>query len=293
MLNIYTLKKYTTNKMGSHGVFTSLPVSALYVSKLNVRHKLMDDKEETTIDMLAENIKQNGLLNPLIVIPDKKGKYEIIAGQRRFLALKRLDAQEVQCKKLETCDTTNAQVLSLSENVQRNKMCQQDKLEAFYKLYTTYDKSLSKLAATINYSPYTLKNYILVFEQLHQNLFKNLDEYGDEKLSMDIAVLLAKHIPKPDQEKVFDKIKSLGTTNLKRQAILELSNHSGNDQDEEDMNDSNDQDMDDNHDKEHHSDGEKKKKIPKDPWIFDENNEPMLIPKELYFHVLQFIRQNS
>jgi ParB family transcriptional regulator, chromosome partitioning protein len=56
----------------------------LVVSPLNVK----TIKDDISIKELSENIKQHGLLNPLTVILNKNSnKYEIIAGQRRYLAI--------------------------------------------------------------------------------------------------------------------------------------------------------------------------------------------------------------
>lgn len=43
--------------------------------------------DEDSLKQLARNIEQDGLIEPIIVRPAKKGRFELIAGQRRLLAI--------------------------------------------------------------------------------------------------------------------------------------------------------------------------------------------------------------
>ena len=58
------------------------------VSTLNTRKELGAGTEDTGLDDLANSIKEQGLLNPIIVRKKDDGNYDLIAGQRRFLACK-------------------------------------------------------------------------------------------------------------------------------------------------------------------------------------------------------------
>jgi ParB family chromosome partitioning protein len=70
--------------------YLDIDIDELYVSDINVRKTLESEEDETGISDLANDIKQNGLINPITVRLDNNNKYEIIAGQRRFLAIKLL-----------------------------------------------------------------------------------------------------------------------------------------------------------------------------------------------------------
>jgi len=72
------------------------------------------------IDELAKSIKEKGLLQPILV--RKKGKdYEIIAGQRRYLAAKAAGIPEIPVRVLSVSDD-EAVILALEENLQREDM---------------------------------------------------------------------------------------------------------------------------------------------------------------------------
>ena len=50
--------------------------------------KVLDDER---MDLLVDSIRENGILNPVIVRPDQNGDYEMISGHRRYMRLELLD----------------------------------------------------------------------------------------------------------------------------------------------------------------------------------------------------------
>jgi len=108
-----------------------IPLSQLTVSKLNVRRH--GAKE---IDSLAASIAALGIIQPLLVRSDGDG-YEIVAGRRRYLAAKKLDAEgaaeadKLPCVLLEAGDDATALEASLAENVERLPMDDLEQYEAF------------------------------------------------------------------------------------------------------------------------------------------------------------------
>ena len=110
-----------------------IPLDDLKVSKLNVRKH--GPKE---IGSLAVSIAALGILQPLIVRRNCDG-YEIVAGQRRYLAAKSLrdddqTAELLPCVVLESDDDARAIEASLAENIERLPMDEMDQHEAFMAL---------------------------------------------------------------------------------------------------------------------------------------------------------------
>ncbi len=110
----------------------TIPLSKLLAWEGNVR-KTDSDKG---IDELAASITAHGLLQSLVVRKDKRGKYAVVAGRRRLLALKSLaDAgtierdMDIPCHVLD--DEADATEISLAENVQREPMHPADEFDAF------------------------------------------------------------------------------------------------------------------------------------------------------------------
>lgn len=107
-----------------------IPLGQLKLSSLNVRRKGGKDVAD-----LLPSIRALGLLQPLLVRPNCEG-FEIVAGQRRFLALSKLaeDGQlsdPVPCAIMENGDDARAIEASLAENIARLPMDEIDQYKAF------------------------------------------------------------------------------------------------------------------------------------------------------------------
>ena len=74
--------------------------------------------DQALIQELADSIKSQGLLQPILVRPAKKGKYLVVAGERRFRACQFAGLTEIMCHvKLMTDD--EALEAQITENLQR------------------------------------------------------------------------------------------------------------------------------------------------------------------------------
>jgi ParB family chromosome partitioning protein len=110
----------------------AVPLTKLVLWHGNVRKT----GAETGLDELAASIAAHGLLNPLTVCRTAKGKYAVVAGQRRYLALKLLTktgrlpkGAPVACHLAD--DAQDPAELSLAENVVRIAMHPADQFEAW------------------------------------------------------------------------------------------------------------------------------------------------------------------
>ena len=77
------------------------------------------DKE--ALEQLADSILQNGLLQPILVREYGDGRYQIIAGERRFRASKIAGLSEIPAIVLDKTDRAVAEI-SLIENIQREDL---------------------------------------------------------------------------------------------------------------------------------------------------------------------------
>jgi len=89
------------------------------------------------IDELARSIREKGLLHPLVVRhTDTKKQYQIIAGNRRYVACKSLGWRKIPCHIIEIADDKEAFELSLIENIQRRTLNPLEEAHAF-KIYVS------------------------------------------------------------------------------------------------------------------------------------------------------------
>jgi ParB-like chromosome segregation protein Spo0J len=115
----------------------TVPISALRLSKHNWKR---DISEEDVAD-LAENIEEVGSLNPITVRPVGKAgtMYEILAGVRRWRALRLLGTKKVEVR-VARCDDIQAEIISYSENLKVKKPNSKEWAEGVKRLVDLFEK---------------------------------------------------------------------------------------------------------------------------------------------------------
>lgn len=137
-----------------------IPINHIRVSNANVRKDLQAGNEDTGLRDLANSIRENGLLSPITVKPLTGGIYDLVIGQRRFLACRdELSWDTIPATVRDNLDDTTAVVLSLVENVQRADMAPIDKAKAFQGIYSQYG-DYSRVAKETGVSPQTIRRYL-------------------------------------------------------------------------------------------------------------------------------------
>ncbi len=107
-----------------------------------------DNLEELTI-----SIKERGVIQPIIVRPDKdsSGKYEIIAGERRWLASQNAGLHEIPAVILNVNDEKSLE-FAIIENVQRQDLNAIDEAQGYQRLIDEFSYNQEKLAKFIGKS---------------------------------------------------------------------------------------------------------------------------------------------
>lgn len=108
---------------------------------------------------LADSIKEHGLLQPLVVAPKPGGKFEIVAGERRWRAAKiaKLTRIPVIVRKL---SDQHKLELSIIENVQRKNLNPLEIATAYVKLKNQFNLTDEDIAVRVGKSISTVKNLI-------------------------------------------------------------------------------------------------------------------------------------
>lgn len=106
---------------------------------------------EESIAELAETIQSHGLLQPIIVRPIGDNKYQIIAGERRYRAIKKLNWQKIPAivKKM---DEKEAASMAVIENLQREGLTAIEEAESYRKLMNLNQLTQLELARAIGKS---------------------------------------------------------------------------------------------------------------------------------------------
>lgn len=119
------------------------------------------DKE--ALEELAESIKENGLLQPILVREYGAGRYQIIAGERRFRACKLAELTEIPAIVLDKDDRAAAQI-ALIENIQREDLNPIEEALAFKALKEEYDMTQEDLSAKLGKSRSAIANAIRLLD---------------------------------------------------------------------------------------------------------------------------------
>jgi ParB family transcriptional regulator, chromosome partitioning protein len=166
----------------------NVKVDQLVVSQQQARTR----EVEKDLEDLVDNIRVHGQLEPIIVapLPEEQDKYEIIAGQRRWLAVRRLGSDTILAAILdEAVDEATARVLSVSENLVRQDLTSKDLIDACTALYRKYG-SIKAVAEELGLPYKKVRSYVK-FERLRPRL-KDLVETGD--LDIKTAVRVEDHL---------------------------------------------------------------------------------------------------
>ena len=104
---------------------------------------------EIKLEELVNSIKKNGIIQPIAVRPkkDKSGKFEIVAGERRWLAAQRAGLHEIPVNILDLSDVESLEV-AIVENIQREDLNPIEEARGYKRLSEefSYDhESISKL----------------------------------------------------------------------------------------------------------------------------------------------------
>jgi len=120
-----------------------------------VRNKFQPRKifEKDTLEELTNSIKEQGVIQPIVVRPDKfsKGKYEIVAGERRWLASQNAGLHEVPVVVLNIDDVKSLE-FAIVENVQRQDLNSIEEARGYQRLIDEFNYNQEKLSQFIGKS---------------------------------------------------------------------------------------------------------------------------------------------
>ena len=123
------------------------------------------DKEG--LEALAASIKENGLIQPLVVRPIEDGRYRLIAGERRWRACRMAGLREAPAVILEA-DELRAAQLTLIENLQREDLNPLEEAKGFDTLISAFGLTQEDAAKRVGISRSALTNTLRLL---------SLDEY--------------------------------------------------------------------------------------------------------------------
>ncbi|CAM9902769.1 unnamed protein product [Chrysoparadoxa australica] len=152
------LLKYADEKLLEGARLEEVKLKDIIV-KEQVRTKFND----SSIKELAANIRVNGLIQPLVLHHDGKGRYTLICGERRFRAMSTLDEMEsCPCFILEGKTPEELMAIQFSENSSREELHYIDKADGILNYQRATKASERKITAALGISKSEVHRSLLI-----------------------------------------------------------------------------------------------------------------------------------
>lgn len=124
--------------------FRDIPVHLIEPSPYQPRREI----NTGTLNELAESIRAEGLLQPVVVRTIAGGRFQLIAGERRWRAFQQLKLKSIPARVFEASDTSSA-VLSLIENLQRDGLNPIEEAYGYASLIRDFDLTQEQAAERV------------------------------------------------------------------------------------------------------------------------------------------------
>ena len=132
-----------------------------------------------TLDELAASIKQHGMLQPVLV-RKHDGNWQLIAGERRWLAAKKIGLETIPCRIIQRDDRGSSEA-AIEENLKRKDLNALEKAMAFQDYRDRFGCSIDELAKKLSLQRSSVSNYLRLLElpdAVKESLRKGRITYG-------------------------------------------------------------------------------------------------------------------
>ncbi|MDZ4261618.1 MAG: ParB/RepB/Spo0J family partition protein [Pseudomonadota bacterium] len=163
-------------------ILKKLPVDLMQRGKYQPRL----DMHPETLQELADSIKAQGVVQPIVVRPIDGKRYEIIAGERRWRASQMAGLHEVPCIIRDVPDQA-AMAMALIENIQREDLNPMEEAGALLRLIQEFELTHQQTADAVGRSRAAVSNLLRLLEL--EDEVKTMLEHGDMEMGHARALL--------------------------------------------------------------------------------------------------------
>ncbi len=157
-------------KVPGHSV-PALAVDLIGRSRYQPRH----DFDPDSLQELADSIVAQGVLQPIVVRPVEEGRYEIIAGERRWRASQLAGQAEIPVV-IRDVDEQTAMAIGLIENIQRDDLNPLEEASALHRLLNEFELTHQEVARAVGKSRTSVTNLLRLLD-----LTADVKEYLETK----------------------------------------------------------------------------------------------------------------
>jgi ParB family transcriptional regulator, chromosome partitioning protein len=160
--------------IGNRGVM-QIPLTAIYPSSSQPRQHF----SESTLEELAQSIRENGVIQPIIVSTSDAGHYEIVCGERRYRAAQKAGLSDIPVIVKDVAGKNTLEI-ALIENIQREDLNPIEESQAYLKLQEQGGYTQEQIAQKVGKDRATIANALrllkLPIDLLDMVIAKKLSE---------------------------------------------------------------------------------------------------------------------
>lgn len=146
-LNTATVTSITASATPPTNAVHTIPIDDIVPNRLQPRKHF----NEEALDDLANSIRVHGIIQPIVVCPLPNGRYELIAGERRWRASKKAGLTEVSAV-FKEADDQGMLELAIIENIQREDLDPLEEAAAYQELMKQFGYSQEQVADKVGKS---------------------------------------------------------------------------------------------------------------------------------------------
>lgn len=161
------MKKFNNDKAKTENKIIMVPQGEILPNPNQPRRRF--DYEE--LEGLAQSIRSNGILQPLLVRILENGRYELIAGERRLRAARLIGLNKVPCI-VNNISEEDSAVFAVIENLQRQNLDYFEEAEAMALLISDYRMSQEELCKKLGKAQSTLSNKLRLLKLSDEMRYK-------------------------------------------------------------------------------------------------------------------------
>ena len=154
-------------------------LSTISLDQIEVRTQVRTKFNDESLIELGENIKVNGLIQPL-VIHREGNKFVLICGERRFRAMTMISMKEAPCFILENKTKEELMAIQFSENQAREDLHYIDQADSIYGYQTLTGTSERKITAALGISKSEVHRCLMI-AKLPKDIKEAAKKYNTEK----------------------------------------------------------------------------------------------------------------
>jgi ParB family chromosome partitioning protein len=206
---------------GNHDRHPGISMANLDEIRVN-QYQPRRDFDDHALEELAQSIRSNGIIQPLVVRKGNNGEYQLIAGERRLRAAKLVGLKQVPIVIRRSTDR-EALELALIENIQRQNLNCIDEALAYFQLIQDFNLTQEETAQRVGKDRATVANFLRLLrlpEAIIDDLKRQILSFGHGKALLALedndqrlrarATIVEKHLSVREAEALVTQMKQGG-----------------------------------------------------------------------------------